>query len=375
MQYRQFGNTGVKVSLLGFGAMRLPQKRIDGKTVLDEEESIRVIHRAFELGVNYIDTAPYYCNKESEIVVGKALKGWRDKVFVSTKNPLEDNTGKTYREMLELSLKKMDIDYIDFYHMWGMDLETFENTVMTKDGPMEAALKAKEEGLIRHLSFSTHDTPENIMKIIDTGYFETILCQYNLLNRVNEKVIEYARQKGLGVAIMGPVAGGMLGAPSKVIQDMLPGKVQSSAELALRFVMSNSNVSVALSGMNTVQMVEENAKIASIETGLTEQELSAIKASMEEKKQLESLYCTGCNYCMPCPNGVNIPLNFSIMNYHRIYGLTDYAKGEYSKIGTVDSMEGKKAEECIECGICEEKCPQKIEIRRQLRETAEALGR
>jgi len=139
--------------------------------------------------------------------------------------------------------------------------------------------------------------------------------------------------------------------------------------------MSNSNVSVALSGMNTVQMVEENAKIASIETGLTEQELSAIKASMEEKKQLESLYCTGCNYCMPCPNGVNIPLNFSIMNYHRIYGLTDYAKGEYSKIGTVDSMEGKKAEECIECGICEEKCPQKIEIRRQLRETAEALGR
>lgn len=121
MQYRQFGNTGVKVSLLGFGAMRLPQKRIDGKTVLDEEESIRVIHRAFELGVNYIDTAPYYCNKESEIVVGKALKGWRDKVFVSTKNPLEDNTGKTYREMLELSLKKMDIDYIDFYHMWGMD--------------------------------------------------------------------------------------------------------------------------------------------------------------------------------------------------------------------------------------------------------------
>lgn len=375
MQYREFGNSGVKVSLLGFGAMRLPHKKVNGKNVLDEEESIKVIHRAFELGVNYIDTAPYYCNKQSEIVVGKALKGWRDKVFVSTKNPLEDNTGKTYREMLELSLKKMDIDYIDFYHMWGMDFETYQNISKVKDGPLAAALKAKEEGLIRHLSFSTHDKPENIKKIIDSGYFETILCQYNLLNRVNEPVIEYAKEKGMGVAIMGPVAGGMLGAPSKVIQDLLPGKVQSSAELALRFVMSNSNVSVTLSGMNTVKMVEENAKVASIETGLTEQELSAVKASMEEKKQLESLYCTGCEYCMPCPTGVNIPLNFSIMNYHRIYGLTDYAKEQYSNIGIGYEMEGKKAEECIECGLCEEKCPQKLEIRKQLKETAQALGK
>lgn len=214
-----------------------------------------------------------------------------------------------------------------------------------------------------------------MIKIIDEGeVFETVLCQYNLLDRSNEKAIEYAAQKGLGVVVMGPVGGGRLGAPSPVIQNLLPGKVVSSAEIALRFVLANLNVSCALSGMSTIEMVEQNASVASNPNPLSTEEVELIKKAMEENKKLADLYCTGCNYCMPCPQGVNIPLNFQIMNYHRVYGLTEFAKAEYARIGTVQWLPGKKAEECIECGICEEKCPQKIQIRKQLKETAQTLG-
>lgn len=374
MQYRVLGKTGAKISALGFGAMRLPQTNVDGKTIYDYEESIRIIHRAFELGVNYIDTAPGYCNRESEIIVGKAIKGWRDKIYLSTKNPIEDDSGVHYRERLENSLKKLDTDYIDFYYMWGIDWETFENKINVKNGPLEQAIKAKNEGLIKHISFSFHDKPENMIKIIDTGYFESVLCQYNMLDRSNEDAIAYAHEKGLGVVVMGPVGGGRLGAPSDVIKKLIPGGAKSSAELALRFVISNPNVTCALSGMGSVSMVEENTQVASNDQKLGDEEIIAINAAMEQNKKLSELYCTGCNYCMPCPQEVSIPLNFQLMNYHRIYGLTEYAREEYNNIGKFEWMKGKKAEECIECGICEQKCPQKIEIRKQLKETAKALG-
>lgn len=374
MQYRQFGNTGIKISALGFGAMRLPTVEINGKTVFDHEEGIKIIHRAIDLGVNYFDTAPYYCEKESEIIVGKALKGRRDGVYVSTKNPIENASGDDWRKRLESSLTKLDVSSIDFYHMWGINWDTFVNSIDVPSGPMEAALRAKEEGLIKHISFSFHDKSENLFKIIDTGYFETLLCQYNLMDTSNEAGMAHAQLKGMGVVVMGPVGGGRLGSPSLAIANLLPGKVKSSPQIALRFVLSNPAVSCALSGMGTMAMVEENAAIAANNEPLSTEELSSVTSSMEENKKLEGLYCTGCNYCMPCPAGVNIPLNFQIMNYHRVYQLTDYAREQYSQIGTVDHMKGKNASACVDCGLCEEKCPQKLEIRRQLKETAQTLG-
>lgn len=374
MQYRKFGRTGIRISALGFGAMRLPFENEGDKKVFKVEESVEAIHRAFELGVNYIDTAPYYCDGESEVIVGKALKGWRDRVYLSTKNPIEDSSGEHWRERLEKSLKKLDTGYIDFYHMWGISWDTYVNKIDVKGGPLEAARRARDEGLIRHISFSFHDAPENMIKLIDTGNFETVLCQYNLLDRTNEKAIAHAGEKGLGVVIMGPVGGGRLGAPSETIQGLIPEKSASSPEIALRFVLAHPDVTCALSGMGSVQMVEENVRVASNETPLTDEELARIKASMEEKKRMADLYCTGCNYCMPCPTGVNIPLNFQIMNNYRIYNIHDYARGQYRQIGEVEWMKGKKADECIECGVCEEKCPQKIKIREQLKETAKALG-
>jgi uncharacterized protein len=373
MIYREFGKTGIKVSTLGFGAMRLPMVEIEGKKYIDEDKAIPVIHKALELGVNYVDTAPYYCDSLSEITVGKALKGIRHKVYLSTKNPIEDASGEHFLERLEKSLKKLDTGYIDFYHMWGISLKAYEEKINMPDGPLQAALKAKEQGLIKHLSFSFHDKPENMIKIIDTGYFETVLCQYNLLDRANERSIEYAHEKGLGTAIMGPVGGGRLGAPSAVIQEMLKGKTRSTAEMALRFVLANQNVSLALSGMSTIEMVEENAAVASIPGVLTSVELKKVEEMLEENKRLSELYCTGCNYCMPCSQGLNIPHIFKLMNYNRVYGLKDYAKEEYNKLMVPGNKTGKPADACIECGACETKCPQHLRIIHQLKETRAAL--
>jgi uncharacterized protein len=275
---------------------------------------------------------------------------------------------------LEKSLKKLDVDYIDFYHMWGIDWKAFEEKINVVDGPLKAALRAKEEGLIKHLSFSFHGKPEDMIKIADTGYFESVLCQYNFLDRSNENAIKYVAEKGLGVIVMGPVAGGRLGSPSENIRRLVSQDIKSTPEIALRFVLSKLIVSCALSGMGIICMVEENTKVASNDSKLSQVEIEAINSAMIENKRLSELYCTGCKYCMPCPQEVNIPLNFEIMNYHKVYGITDYAREEYKKIGSNEWMKGKKAEECIECGICEEKCPQKIQIREQLKETAKALG-
>ena len=376
MQYTEFGKTGIQVSRLGFGCMRFPSREVDGKKVFDEEESIRMMHRAMELGVNYFDTAPGYCEKQSEIIVGKALKGRRDKVYLSTKYPSEEASGDDLERKLETSLKKLDTDYIDFYHMWGISLKTFVERLDTPDGPMARARKLRDAGVIRHISFSFHDAPENMIEIIQRGegVFASVLCQYNLLDRANEDAIAYAHEQGLGVTIMGPVGGGRLGAPSKVIQDLLPGKVQSSAEMALRFVMNNRNVNIALSGMSSMDMVEENAAVASNMEPLTQEEEARIAASLEENRRLADLYCTGCNYCMPCPKGINIPEIFKMMNYHRVYGLTKFARDNYARIGKEPWLNFQNAAACVQCGACEKKCPQHLHIREQLRAAHEALG-
>lgn len=365
MQYREIPRIGIKLSALGFGAMRLPQ---------DEQKAIAIIRRAFELGVNYLDTALVY--GESERICGKALKGWRDRVYVSTKNPLHDQTTEGWWSRLNQSLERLDTDHVDFYQVvHGLSWDSYQ-TFLIDAGGMEAVRRARDQGLIRYVCFSSHDRPENIVKLIDTGEFDAMTVQYNLLDRTNEEAIAHAASKGMGVIVMGPVGGGRLAAPSEKIRSLISGDVKSSAEVALRFVLANPNVTCAISGMTSIEMVEENAGIASREEPLSPQEQAAINQALEENKRLAELYCTGCNYCMPCPNGVNIPENFRLMNLHRIFGLTDHARNVYSKLGDPSRpARGKKAEDCVECGQCEPKCPQKISIMRQLQEVAEVLGR
>ncbi|MCL2030384.1 MAG: aldo/keto reductase [Oscillospiraceae bacterium] len=373
MLYRKFGNTGVDISVLGFGAMRLPSVHKDGKNVFDYEESARMMLRAYELGVNYFDTAPLYCDCESETIVGRALKSIRDKVYVSTKYSVRSALGSDFRQGLEASLKKLDMEYIDFYHLWGINWETYENRLTAPGGPLEEARKAKEEGLIRHISFSFHDKAENMGRLAETGQFETVLAQYNLLDRSHEEGFARAHARGLGTVVMGPVGGGRLGVPSEKIRSLIPGGARSNPELALRFVLSNPHVSCALSGMSTMEQVEENCRVADRGDALSAEELEAVNAAVRENKKLADLYCTGCKYCMPCPQEVNIAVCFQLMNYHRVYEITDYARAEYKNIG-MPWMAGKNASFCNECGVCETKCPQKLAIRDQLRETDKVLG-
>jgi uncharacterized protein len=249
------------------------------------------------------------------------------------------------------------------------------------DGPIDDARKALKEGLIKHLCFSYHDKPENIFPILDSGYFTSVLCQYNLLDRGNEAAIAYAKEKGLGVIIMGPVGGGRLGAPSDIVRGLIKREIKSTAEMALRFVLANPNVNIALSGMENEKMLEENVQIASIGGPLTAEEMEQVKAMLDENKRLMDLYCTGCNYCMPCPQHINIPYLFGLMNYHRVYKLTDFAREQYLKTSiplesrkeTWLKDQGLDASHCVECGKCEKKCPQKLHIISQLKETRKAL--
>jgi uncharacterized protein len=243
---------------------------------------------------------------------------------------------------------------------------------LAKGMAVDGARKAKEEGLIRHLAFSFHDDPKRMIDICQAAPdFDVVTCQYNLLDRGNEASIEAVSAMGVGVVVMGPVAGGRLGFPSERLQGLIPGKSASTPELALRFVLSNPSVSVALSGMNTIEMVEENARTASDETHLTEEEMRQIEAMLQENRKLSELYCTGCEYCMPCPNKVNIPEVFRLMNLHRIWGLSALAQQDYARMNKEGEVHDASA--CVECGQCEPKCPQKIPIIEQLKESHKAL--
>jgi predicted aldo/keto reductase-like oxidoreductase len=372
MRHRAFGKTGFRISTLGFGAMRLPMRRVDGTEEVDEELSIALLRRAFELGVNYVDTAWVYVGGRSETIVGKAIKGWRGRVRVSTKYPVcESKSRDNFRVVLEAQLKRLDLDCIDFYHLHGLDLDKWNDVVMPQHLLDEMA-KAIDEGLIRFASFSFHDEPEVMRQFVDTGCFSSVLCQYNLLDRANEDAMAYAAEKGLGVAVMGPLGGGRLAAPVGYLSGAVSAE-KGTPEIALRFVLSNRDVCCALSGMNAMEQVERNAAVAAEGRALSELETAEVRNIMDSRKRLGDLYCTGCKYCMPCPNEVNIPVCLESLISHRVYGFTEFAARRYSLIGG-PWVSGKQADACVDCGQCEIKCPQKVSIRRHLRDAHAELG-
>lgn len=371
MIYRKFGSTGKEISSLGFGCMRLPEYEKDGQWFINEEQAIPMLHHAYENGVNYFDTAPYYLHNNSELTVGKAMKGIRDKVMLSTKIPLEEViTAGDYRRVLEKSLKKMDTEYIDFYHFWGISKSGFDEKIMGLN-LMKEALKAKEEGLIRHISFSFHDKAEYIKYIIDKAeVMETMLVQYNILDRNNEEMIAYAALKGMGVVIMGPVGGGKLAAPTDLTTKLTGKSSTATYELAFKFVLGNPGVSCALSGMGNMDMVEKNLAIAGEGSLLTKVEWNQLGEAVDQLKKFSDLYCTGCEYCQPCPMDIKIPRIFNMFTYYNVYGLTDHAKNEMKRYLNEG---GKSITDCSDCGNCEKKCPQKLEIRKQLKRVQETL--
>jgi len=372
MRYRDYGQTG-QISVLGFGCMRLPEYEKDGAWHIDDEKCVPMLRRAAALGVNYFDTGYFYNHHNSEAAVGRALKPIRDQVLISTKIPLWEVTKRgDYRRWLERSLKELDTNYVDYFHFWSLDREKFDEKVV-KLGLLDEARKAKEEGVIRHISFSFHDKAETIKHIIDHAeIMETMLVQYNLLDRSNEEMIAYAASKGLGVAAMGPVAGGKLAAPTQLYARMTGKDSIPTYELALKFVLGNPNVTCALSGMRTEEELLQNVALAGEEAPIGEEEWKRLGDSLEQLRRFSDLYCTGCGYCQPCPAGIDIPGIFSAYTFHNVYELHDHARHMFGKLL---EKEGKLFKDCTDCGVCEEKCPQKIAIRGELERVEAVLGK
>jgi len=390
MIYRDFGKTGKKVSALGFGCMRLPEIKIaetteeekrareklswyeaqkDDSWIVDEEKAIPMLKAGYDAGINYFDTAQFYCHFKSQATLGKAVKLMdREKIMVATKIPMDEVHGTAdFRRMLEMQLKLLDMDYIDFYHLHGINKNVFDDKIM-KFGLKNEAQKAIDERLIKHISFSFHGDVKDVPYVVETfEIFSSALLQYNLLDRSNEKNIDYLASKGLGVVIMGPVGGGRLSMPSELSERLL-GKNISTPELAMRFVLGNKNVSCATSGMGTMEMLESNLKVADMEVPMTEDDFHKATLMMDELKKFSDLYCTGCNYCMPCPKEIDIPGLFNAYTYHNVYGLTEQAKKMWA------DNRGKPVSDCIDCGVCNEKCPQHIKVAEKLKEVDKIMS-
>jgi len=381
MQYRNFGLSGRQTSILGFGAMRIPTH--EDRTA-DLERAVPLLRQGLKLGINYIDTAHVYCEGTSEIAVGQAVKGFdRSQITITTKVGAGDEEkagAESWGRRLELSLKRLDT-HIDFILFHGLRWDVFENWVSKPGWALDVARKAQADGLVKHIGFSSHDTCDNIIRLIDTGEFEAVLMQYNYLDRHNEPAIARAAERGLGVSIMGPVAGGRLAVPGGVLVDAEGGLEMKTPELALRFVWNNPGVSVALSGMSSLEQLRENVTSANRMETLTPAEQGQIRQLFEQNQKLADLYCTGCSYCLPCPNDIQIPENFRYMNWFRVWGMEESARAAYAKLSMQGAWTpyagmviGKQAGECLECGECEPKCPQNIPIVEQLREVARVLG-
>ena len=375
MQYRELGKTAEKVSTLGMGCLRLPKTINNGTACVDKELTESLIARAYEKGINYFDCAPGYCDGACEQIVGDAVKHFRKNIMLASKIPLQEvKNAEDYRRWLEESLKRMQTDYLDNYLFWGINLDMFEKIIIPLH-LLEEGRTAKEEGLIRRMSVSVHDTPDNIICLLKRAEsygigFDSVLCQYNLLDRKNEEVLTFAKERGIGTMVMGPVAGGRLAWPSELGKKLGENSQVPTSELALRYVLENENVDCTLSGMSSLTMVDENAeladKIGNVSQGFEERIVKAV----EKLEKLSQLYCTGCGYCQPCPAQIKIDKILYLINCDRIYGMHTYARQEFGKYC---KNYGVPAETCVNCGQCEKRCPQSLNIRQELKAACEIL--
>ncbi len=370
MEKRCMEKLGISPSLLGFGCMRFPVTE-DGK--IDEEKAEKMLDLAMEKGVTYYDTAYPYHGGDSEPFVGRVLNKYdRSSYFLATKLPIwlvesREEAEKKFYEQLE----RLDKEYVDFYLIHALDKERFEK--MKQLEIVEMCEELRRKGKIRYLGFSFHDDYEVFEEIINYHHWDFCQIQYNYMDtdiQAGDKGYKLAEEKGIPMVIMEPVRGGLLSGFSQDINEMFR-KVnpdQSVASWALRWVASHPNVKVVLSGMSDPEQVEDNLNTFNNFRPLSEEEEATVKQVVDTLRARVQNPCTGCRYCMPCPQGVNIPDSFRIWNDYHIYQKYSVVKGRW---------EGMKDEEkpvnCVECGACEEQCPQKISIRQDLKRVQEDL--
>ena len=353
MRYRKFGKTGWEVSALSFGCMRLCD---------DQEYNTNLISKSIDAGVNYFETTRYYLGGQCQHRTGPGLKGRGDSLIVSGKDGINPNkTTYQFRKEIERQLDILGLSHFKFYQVgwfsWGM-----MQHLLKPGGVLDAIRQAKEEGLIQCVGFTGHDTPENFIKCIETGLFDSITVPYNLINRSYEPTIARAGELGLGVVAMCTVAGGVLSCESDQLKNAL-GMDLPTTEMAFQFVLSNPNVSTACSGMNTVEQLDQNVKTVydfDPDSGRFDEMCEGLE---KLRAELGDHFCTSCGYCMPCPQDIDIPHYMNLYRDWKVFGLTDSVAERVRAIG-----EDKNADRCTDCGECEDKCPNDLSVREVLRE-------
>jgi predicted aldo/keto reductase-like oxidoreductase len=373
MLYREMGRTGDKVSILGFGCMRLPKTA--GRW--DERKSEQLIASAIDLGVNYFDTAYLYFGNEA--LVGKILSGERrDKVLLSTKlPPMQVNSRADMDRLLDIQLERLGTDRIDYYLLHSlMSFETWQR--LKRLGIEDFIEKAKRSGKILRVGFSFHGWREQFKMILDDYTWDMAQIQYNYFDEHNQAGCEglsYAASKGVGVVVMEPLRGGYLvnKLPAEV-HDIFDGVSprRSPAEWGLRWVWNHPGVTMLLSGMNEPAQLDENVRVASSMTPglLTDAELSMFDSVRELIGKKIKVPCTGCAYCMPCPAGVDIPGCFSLYNDKNLHRGLVRESSYLLRTAGIDGSSPSYASLCRDCGACEKKCPQGLPIRKYLKDVS-----
>lgn len=372
MEYRKMEKLGVSPSLLGFGCMRFPLNP-DGS--ICEEEAEKMLDTAIQAGVTYIDTAYPYHNGDSEPFVGRVLKKYNRKDFyLATKLPVWNvKTLDDAKRLFQEQLDRLQVDYVDFYLLHCLDKEKWQNVVDL--GVIPYLEDMKKQGKIRFFGFSFHDDYETFEKILTYRSWDFCQIQYNYVDtdiQAGDRGYELTEKLGVPLVIMEPVKGGSLALlPEEVTESFKTCKPNNSiSSWALRWVASKPNVKVILSGMSTMEQVEDNLCTFTDfhPLSLQEKEIVADVAAAIKKRTKNG--CTGCAYCMPCPFGIDIPKNFRIWNDFSMYGNTEKTKQAYFK----DLESQARADQCQKCGKCETVCPQSLSIRDNLAQAAKELN-
>lgn len=334
MEYRILGKTGLKISRLGFGG--IPIQRIN------EEETSTLINYLIDEGINYIDTARGYTVSESYL--GKALEGQREHFILATKSMARHRDAM--KKDIETSLQNLRTDYIDIYQIHNPSIDQLTQ-IVSSQGALEALMEAKLEGKIRHIGLTAHSL-EVFEKALELDFVETIMFPYNIVETQGIELMKRCQEKNIGFIAMKPLAGG-------AIED---------ATLALRYIIDNEAVDVVIPGMADLKEIQENVVAVNKTTPLTQAGINKIHSI---RKQLGQHFCRRCQYCAPCSVGINIPNVFLFEGYLKRYGLAQWAKERYASLNV-------KASQCIECGLCETRCPYQLPIREMLKEAVKEFG-
>ncbi len=361
MKYREIGRTGIRVSIIGFGGMRFFRK--------DKPAALATIAKALECGINLFETGVYYGNGRSEEWIGEALRksGARreDLVLANKAGVSHLPDGAEVRKALEGALRREGTGYFDLFSFWGCNTREMFDNLFRPRGPLEAVVDAKEKGLVRAVGITTHAQPELIIEFAREFHWDCVTLKEHMLYSRQQEVIAALAEMGTGVIVMSPLAGGVVAQPGPDVRGKLEAAGTSGARLGLRFLVSNPNVTSAISGMTTPAEVVENSCVGDADGPLTAVERELIALVQTRTQALERPFCTSCGYCLPCPEDVNIPGIFRLWNIMRGYGNAEYSRLEYQKLREQRhwaDFAGRSAEHCVACGACETRCPEALSV-------------